>query len=84
MIPEQTKDDIDAYVKDGRPLGDFLTAVMANDLMGAYSRADENNVRAMYDIVRYVYNSTPMGCHGSQKIVAEWIQFKREQREKNL
>jgi len=84
MIPELTKQCIDAYVKDGVPLGDFLTAVMANDLMEAFGRADENNRYHMFDIICYVYNRCPSLCHGSYEIVDEWIKRKREGREKDI
>jgi len=73
MIPRFTKECIDQYVQKGVPLGDFLTAVMANDLMEAFSRADENNTRHMRDIVFYVYNHTPHICHGNYGLVDEWI-----------
>ena len=84
MIPEFTKQNIDAYVNDGVPLGDFLTAVMANDFMGAFGYADYNNTRFMRDIASYIYNHTPSSCHGSYEIVDEWIKEKKEEREKEL
>lgn len=82
MIPEYTKQCIDDYVQKGVPLGDFLTAVMANDLMESYRRADENNTKHMHDIVKYVYNYTPVICHGSYAIVEEWLQRHRDERAK--
>lgn len=82
MIPEFTKQCIHDYVHKGVPMGDFLTAVMANDLMEAYRRADEDNTRHMHDIVKYVYNHTPHTCHGSYKIVEEWLQWYRDERAK--
>jgi hypothetical protein len=81
MIPEFTKQCIDDYVQKGVPLGDFLTAVMANDLMESFGRADYNNTQYMRDIVAYVYNNTPYNCHGSYGIVEEWIARKKKERE---
>ena len=78
-IPEFTKKCIDDYVNYGVPLGDFLTAVMANDLMEAFIRADDNNTAHMRDIVAYVYNRTPALCHGSYGIVVEWAARKRKE-----
>ena len=81
MIPEQTKLSIDRYVNDGIPPGGFVTAVLANDLMQAFARADSFNASAMIYIVRYVYNHTPIGCHGSYEAVSEWINNYRKARE---
>jgi hypothetical protein len=77
MIPEDVKDSIDRYVKDGVPLGDFLTAVMANDLMEAFGRADFNNTAFMRDIVAYVYNCTPFLCKLSIKVILLAMSLKR-------
>ena len=81
MIPEWTKQTIDNYVHKGWEPGDFVRAVMANDLMASYSRADDNNTRHMVDIVRYVYNKTPVNCHGSYKIVEDWLNSFRKKPE---
>jgi len=78
MIPRGVKASIDAYVDDGRPTGDFLRAVLSNDLMEAVARADEYNRIALADICVYIYNFTPNTCHGSADIVNNWIKLHRE------
>ena len=72
-IPEYTKQAIDDYVKKGIPTGDFLKAVLANDLMRSVGRADHNNRAALHEICSYVYNEIPSRCHGSYEIVNSWI-----------
>ena len=75
-IPESTLESLEAYRVDHRPTGDFLEAVLSNDLMGAMGRADNYNVKAMFDICRYVYNELPFSSHGSSKNYQEWIRNK--------
>lgn len=60
------------YVVRGIPTGGFLRAVLSNDLMGAYSRADLDNIRSMRAIVTYVYSRCPMDCRGSHEVIDEW------------
>ena len=76
MIPELTKNAIDRYVNNRTSPGGFVTAVLENDLMEAYARADSGNINAMYDIVKYVYNEIPMACWGSSKKVYDWLNSK--------
>ena len=80
MIPKYTKKGIDAFVKDGVPVGGFLEAVLSNDLIEAFGRADENNREAMFDIVYYLYNEVPTECYGSLEKVNNWIEKKRKER----
>jgi len=71
-IPEHLWEGMKRYVLEGRPVGSFLTAVFSNDLFGAYARADDEAAAAVRDIVVYIHNECPIGCHGSVEKVAEW------------
>lgn len=73
MIPSHLKESFDEYVSLGIPTGDFLRAVLENDLMEAFGRADDNNREIMFDICCYVYNEIPAGCHGSKQAVKDWL-----------
>lgn len=53
--------------------GGFLRAVLANDLFEAFGRADDNNIRDMHEIVRFVYNKLPSVCWGSYEKVDAWL-----------
>ena len=75
-LPEATKATIDNYVDNRWEPGRFVTAVMANNLIEAFSWADENNTICMRDIVSYVYNEVPMGCRGSYEKVEAWLKEK--------
>lgn len=74
MLPNYIKESLEAYANEGRPTGGFLQAVLENDLMQAIGRADCYNEPLMVDICSYVYNHMPISCHGSPKIVADWLQ----------
>jgi hypothetical protein len=53
---------LDALVnfRDGNNfIGDFLGAVVRNDLRGAVSRADPENLAALRSIVLWVHNEIP-------------------------
>ena len=78
MIPELTKRCIDEYVELGVPPGDFVRAVLENNLLGAFGTADSYNTYFMRDIVAYVYNCIPSGCHGSREIVNQWLRMHKE------
>ena len=71
-LPKCKQKSIDRYVKDGTSGGHFLDAVMANDLMRAFSHADSWSTELMPVIMAYVYNRIPMACHGSWDIVKNW------------
>lgn len=67
------------YVEKGWPLGEFLTAVVENDLMEAMGRADSYNRATIHQICTYVYNEMPMSSHGSPEKVTQWMRgFKRD------
>ena len=68
-----TIETIDNYVKYKYPPGGFVYAVLSNNLMEAFNRADSINTKYMKDIVSYVYNHIPMDCWGSKEIVDKWL-----------
>jgi hypothetical protein len=74
MIPERTKYSIDLYVQEGIMPGGFLQAVLSNDLFEAFGRADEENTKAMKEIISYIYNKTPMSCWGNKHKIKAWIE----------
>jgi hypothetical protein len=61
------------YVERGIPGGSFFTAVVSNDLMEAFKKADDENTAAMRDWCMWLYNEAPIGCFGSPERVSEWI-----------
>jgi hypothetical protein len=72
MIPPLIKEAIDKHVREGKPCGHFVTAVLENNLVEAIVHADETNLDNIYDIVRYCYNHIPSPCWGSVEKVQAW------------
>jgi hypothetical protein len=79
-IKEITLDGIKNYVEHGIPPGDFLRAFLENDLKEAFFRADDENQKAMFEIVKYCYNEIPHICWGSPEKVRNWIEEKAKER----
>lgn len=79
-IPDETKEELSRYAWQRFQPGGFITAVLANDLMGAIGRADHDNIQCIPEICSYVYNVMPANCHGNMGIVNDWLQF-RDHRE---
>ena len=73
LVPGHMRAAITGYVLHRRPVGHFLTALLANDLMAAFARADEANAAAMQRWCRFLYNFTPSPCWGSPEKVRAWL-----------
>lgn len=72
-IPITTKESIDRYAQDRIPTGDFLYAVLTNNLFEAVGRADMSNRYCLFDICKYIYNEIPYTCWGSIETVEKWL-----------
>jgi hypothetical protein len=73
MIPDYTLESLQNYVKHHMPPGDFLEAVLCNDLCEAFARADDNNIAAMFEIVQWVYCRVPSSAWRSKEKVEAWL-----------
>jgi len=73
LIPEYMKESLREYVQRGVPLGGFLSAVVSDEFLEAFKRADDGNTAIMHQYACYVYNEMPMGSHGSREIYKSWI-----------
>lgn len=73
MIPQSIIEGLDRYAKHYIPTGGFLRAVLEHDLFEAVGRADLGNQMALAEIVIYIYNELPVGCHGSKEKVDAWL-----------
>ena len=68
-IPPRVLDAINNYVWYAQPTGDFVKAVLSNDLMGAVRRADDRSQTAMQSICEYIMWSVPSVCYGTREKV---------------
>ena len=64
---------VQRYFENRIPPGDFLTAVICNDLKEAFIRADDDNTLAMHAWVSWFYNEAPAGSWGSPEAFKNWL-----------
>jgi len=78
-IPERMMGGITRYIEAGIPPGDFLTAIITNDLHEAVCRADDENLINIPAYVAYFYNKAPSACWGSKEKMNQWLKEKQEE-----
>lgn len=76
-IRDEMLKKLDAYAERHEPVGDFLRAVLENDLQMAVGRADTSNLYNLPAYVIYLYNEMPSACWGSPEKVAKWLENKQ-------
>lgn len=71
-VPMHIHGGIIRYIVSGIRPGDFLSAVICNDLRESFGRADEENRDALFYIVEWFYNHAPAPCWGSDEKMYQW------------
>lgn len=79
LIPDYTMAALKRYTEQHIPTGDFLRAVLSNDLKEAFGRADDNNCTALFHIAAWLYNEAPSACWGSPEKVESWLSAKPQE-----
>ena len=72
ILPEHMREGAQRWIENGIYPGDFLTAVIHNDLTGAVGRADHINRNRLHDIVSFFYNDAPHSCWGDPEKTKAW------------
>lgn len=72
-IPARLIESLERYIVERCPVGDFLRAVLSNDLRDAIGRADPTSLAAMQQLVALLHNEAPSACWGSPAKVAAWL-----------
>jgi len=72
-LPEHMQGAMKRYMEHGIEPGSFLMAILTNDLMGAFGRADHINRERIGDYCQWLYNNSPAGSHGSRESVNAWM-----------
>ncbi len=75
VIGEPILSGINRFVLLHEKKGDFITAVLCNDLREAFGRADHLNQKIMFQIVSYCHNQIPGLCWGSPEKVKAWVEM---------
>jgi hypothetical protein len=73
-IPDYMHDGLVEFILNGRPVGNFLTAVLSNNLKEACGRADETNLQILPNYVKFLYNHAPIGCWGDEERMESWME----------
>jgi len=73
FVPHHIRDSILLYLERGIPPGSFVQAVFANDLMGAYGKADHINQHHIKGIASWIYNFAPSNSHGSYEAIRNYV-----------
>lgn len=73
LIPAPMQEALKRYVIDRIPPGHFLTAIITNDLRGAFAHADDENARLVGLYVRWFHNVPPACCSGSRELMDSWL-----------
>lgn len=71
------REGIENYLEHGVMPGGFLTALLSNELMESFARADENNIRAMSQWVMFVFSEIPMNARGSLEQMESWCKHRQ-------
>jgi len=61
------------YIEEHIEPGDFLMAVLENNLSEACGRADDDNIENLPAFCAFLYNEAPAACHGSPEKVSAWL-----------
>lgn len=72
-IPYRMAIKIDSYIDRGEPVGDFLAAVISNDLAETCAHADPENLHNLPAFAAYFYNYAPSPCWGSALKMDAWL-----------
>jgi len=66
---------IERYIEHRIYPGGFMAALLSNDLIGAFARADHINSEKMREWSEWLYNAKiPHECWGSAEKVAKWLE----------
>ena len=74
-IPTRMHGGLIRYICEGIQPGDFLMAVLQNDLKEAFVRADDQNRELIHEYLSFLHNDAPAVCHGSVAKVTEWLRL---------
>jgi len=71
-LPAHMQESARRYVEDGADVGGFLTALLSNNLLETYGKADSANIKAIPAWLAFLYWEAPSTCWGSVAKVKGW------------
>lgn len=77
-LPDHLRTSMQSYIEQGVRPGHFLTAVLENNLLESFKRADGTCVARMHRIVTWLYNELPGNVWGSPAMVEAHLQKRHD------
>ena len=72
LLPAHLRGGMQRYLEEGMLPGQFLQAVLKNDLADAFARADVESMQAMVGIVAWLHMECPGTAWGSEEKIQAW------------
>lgn len=73
LVPAHLRPSLRAYLEDGRPTGDALWHVLANQpVRECVGRLDDEALAGLRGLIVYLYNYAPAASWGSPEQVEAW------------
>lgn len=79
LVPAHLQGGMLRWLVLGTEPGGFMRALLTNDLMRVYDRADELSRAAIGDLTVFLYNYAPSGSWGSSENFKSWVGILPEQ-----
>jgi hypothetical protein len=71
-VPDYMVDGMVRWIVFGIEPGDFMRALVSNDLMGALRAGDDTNRRELHHYGMFFYNAAPSGSFGRGDVMQTW------------
>ena len=82
VVPKRIAEALEHWVKEATLPGQFLQAVLRNDLLDAIGRADDECLATFKAIILWLCNVAPSTCWGSPQAVEYWLTVNDRKRER--
>ena len=79
-LPGNLGEGMRRYLERGVAPGDFMMAVLCNDLIRAVYHADDDNIHQFKNIVTWLMAHAHVDSYGDPAKVAKWMREKRRLR----
>lgn len=73
LVPDYMWPSVERYFVDRIEPGNFLSALLSNDLMGAIGAADDTNQENIVNWCKFLYNYAPSGSYGLPENFRNWL-----------
>lgn len=73
LIPAHMWEGAERYFVQKIEPGSFLMALVCNDFLGAFMKADQTNLINMANWARFLYNHVDIMSRGSEERVKGWL-----------